>query len=147
MKLQLNLSTRTLSHVGRCVSGIDTRFGWGFRLGQHVDYQSLVEIGPQTNTNPISSNGTAAVAKRQSITLSRIERLNKESLKNGEKQAENERLQKKQGKDKKPYTAQNVEFKKVPGIDEDINRRKSGPKSSKQEKPYVESAPTKFSLL
>ncbi|KAF4517906.1 hypothetical protein B566_EDAN001860, partial [Ephemera danica] len=31
----------------------DTRFGLGFRLGQHADVQLLTEIGPQIETQPL----------------------------------------------------------------------------------------------
>lgn len=39
------------------ISGTDSRFGWGFRLGDHADFQVLVELGPQTNTKPLGNEG------------------------------------------------------------------------------------------
>lgn len=39
------------------ISGTDSRFGWGFRLGDHADFQVLVELGPQTNTRPLGNEG------------------------------------------------------------------------------------------
>ncbi|KYN40900.1 hypothetical protein ALC56_04791, partial [Trachymyrmex septentrionalis] len=40
----------------------DSRFGMGFRLGEHADFQILIELGPQTETDPI---GTSNDAKRR----------------------------------------------------------------------------------
>lgn len=37
--------------------GTDSRVGFGFRLGDHADFQVLLELGPQTNTKPIGTNG------------------------------------------------------------------------------------------
>lgn len=34
-------------------SGTDSRVGFGYRLGEHADFQVLFELGPQTNTKPI----------------------------------------------------------------------------------------------
>lgn len=36
--------------------GTDSRVGFGFRLGDHADFQVLLELGPQTNTKPIGTN-------------------------------------------------------------------------------------------
>lgn len=33
--------------------GTDSRFGFGFRLGEHSDFQFLFELGPQKYTKPI----------------------------------------------------------------------------------------------
>lgn len=35
--------------------GTDSRLGWGFRLGDRADFQVLVELGPQTNTQPLAN--------------------------------------------------------------------------------------------
>ena len=43
-------------------TGTDSRFGMGFRLGEHADFQILIELGPQTETDPI---GTSNDAKRR----------------------------------------------------------------------------------
>ncbi|XP_011057984.1 PREDICTED: uncharacterized protein LOC105148151 isoform X1 [Acromyrmex echinatior] len=40
----------------------DSRFGVGFRLGEHADFQILIELGPQTETDPI---GVSNDAKRR----------------------------------------------------------------------------------
>lgn len=37
------------------ISGTDSRIGFGFRLGEHADFQVLVELGPQTNTKPLGN--------------------------------------------------------------------------------------------
>lgn len=33
--------------------GTDSRVGFGYRLGEHADFQVMFELGPQTNTRPI----------------------------------------------------------------------------------------------
>ncbi|XP_049793904.1 uncharacterized protein LOC126203586 [Schistocerca nitens] len=33
--------------------GTDSRFGFGFRFGEHADFQVLIQLGPQTETQPI----------------------------------------------------------------------------------------------
>lgn len=33
--------------------GTDSRFGVGFRLGEHADFQTIVELGPQKYTKPL----------------------------------------------------------------------------------------------
>lgn len=33
--------------------GTDSRIGFGYRLGEHADFQVMFELGPQTNTRPI----------------------------------------------------------------------------------------------
>ena len=42
------------------LAGTDSRLGIGFRLGDHADFQVLLEVGPQANTQPI---GPAADGK------------------------------------------------------------------------------------
>lgn len=34
-------------------SGTDSRVGFGFRLGEHADFQVQLELGPQRETRPI----------------------------------------------------------------------------------------------
>lgn len=56
-------------------SGTDSRLGFGFRLGEHADFQVMVELGPQKNTRPIgdqdnmdgSSFNKRQVNKRQQL--------------------------------------------------------------------------------
>ncbi|XP_012061514.1 PREDICTED: uncharacterized protein LOC105624772 [Atta cephalotes] len=50
------------SNISPIKKGTDSRFGVGFRLGEHADFQILVELGPQTETDPI---GTSNDAKRR----------------------------------------------------------------------------------
>lgn len=35
------------------LKGLDSRLGFGFRLGNHADFQSIFEIGPQKVTKPL----------------------------------------------------------------------------------------------
>lgn len=41
------------SNIPPIKKGTDSRFGFGFRLGEHADYQILIELGPQKYTKPI----------------------------------------------------------------------------------------------
>ncbi|XP_018367473.1 PREDICTED: uncharacterized protein LOC108763987 isoform X2 [Trachymyrmex cornetzi] len=50
------------SNISPIKKGTDSRFGVGFRLGEHADFQILIELGPQTETDPI---GTSNDAKRR----------------------------------------------------------------------------------
>lgn len=47
--------------------GTDSRFGWGFRLGDRADFQFLTELGPQTNTQPLANQEDNSVNKRSSV--------------------------------------------------------------------------------
>lgn len=44
--------------------GTDSRLGWGFRLGDRADFQILVELGPQTNTQPLANQQDTRTNKR-----------------------------------------------------------------------------------
>uniref|UniRef100_A0A1B6DNW5 Uncharacterized protein n=1 Tax=Clastoptera arizonana TaxID=38151 RepID=A0A1B6DNW5_9HEMI len=50
--------------------GKDSRFGFGFRLGPNIDFQTIVELGPQTNTQPLGepTNKRAANSKKTGDT-------------------------------------------------------------------------------
>lgn len=41
------------SNIPPIKKGTDSRVGFGYRLGEHADFQVLFELGPQTNTRPI----------------------------------------------------------------------------------------------
>lgn len=43
------------------IAGTDSRIGFGYRFGDHADFQVQFEIGPQKETQPI---GTASPSKR-----------------------------------------------------------------------------------
>ncbi|XP_018566804.1 uncharacterized protein LOC108907551 [Anoplophora glabripennis] len=45
------------SNIPTIKKGTDSRIGWGFRLGNRADFQVLVELGPQTNTQPLANQG------------------------------------------------------------------------------------------
>ncbi|KAH8352090.1 hypothetical protein KR084_001911, partial [Drosophila pseudotakahashii] len=48
-------------------TGTDSRLGFGFRLGEHADFQVMVELGPQKETRPIGepSQDDQSFNKRQ----------------------------------------------------------------------------------
>lgn len=39
--------------------GTDSRVGFGFRLGEHADFQILYEIGPQLSTRKIGETSSS----------------------------------------------------------------------------------------
>lgn len=41
------------SNIPPIKKGTDSRVGFGYRLGEHADFQVLFELGPQTNTRAI----------------------------------------------------------------------------------------------
>lgn len=43
------------SNIPPIKKGTDSRFGFGFRLGEHADYQVLIELGPQKYTRPLGN--------------------------------------------------------------------------------------------
>ncbi|XP_003700497.1 snustorr snarlik [Megachile rotundata] len=54
------------SNIPPIKKGTDSRIGVGFRLGQHADFQVLLELGPQTETDPI---GNAESKRRRDAML------------------------------------------------------------------------------
>ncbi|XP_014476059.1 PREDICTED: uncharacterized protein LOC106745206 [Dinoponera quadriceps] len=55
------------SNIPPIKKGTDSRVGVGFRLGEHADFQVLIELGPQTDTGPI---GTADSKRKRDAMLS-----------------------------------------------------------------------------
>lgn len=37
------------------ITGTDSRLGWGFRLGDRADFQVMLELGPQKNTQRLAN--------------------------------------------------------------------------------------------
>ncbi|KAI4454794.1 wd repeat domain 62 isoform g [Holotrichia oblita] len=63
----------TIIIITNYTAGTDSRFGWGFRLGNRADFQVLVELGPQTNTQPLGNQQTNTNSKRSSLnTLTNV---------------------------------------------------------------------------
>ncbi|XP_012251880.2 uncharacterized protein LOC105683690 [Athalia rosae] len=54
------------SNIPPIKKGTDSRLGVGFRLGEHADFQILVELGPQRETQPI---GNTDSKRRRQATL------------------------------------------------------------------------------
>lgn len=46
----------------KCLQGTDSRIGFGYRLGDHADFQVQFEIGPQKETQAI---GSSSAGKRE----------------------------------------------------------------------------------
>ncbi|KAJ8706267.1 hypothetical protein PYW08_010893 [Mythimna loreyi] len=56
------------SNIPPIKKGTDSRVGFGFAFGNHADFQVMFELGPQTNTQPLTGQGfqsTSSNAKRQ----------------------------------------------------------------------------------
>ena len=119
-------------------------------MGPHADFQTLVEIGPQLNTNPISTNGT--VAKRQSLGMNRLQRLYLEARKKAGRKVKSNVEKKDAGKIKKSSKSSESERIEFPnkvklqtdGIGDKIESTKI---PTEQVKSTTESTPTRFSLL
>ncbi|KAJ8956106.1 hypothetical protein NQ318_016560 [Aromia moschata] len=45
------------SNIPTVKKGTDSRFGWGFRLGDRADFQVITELGPQIYTQPLGNQG------------------------------------------------------------------------------------------
>ncbi|XP_056647004.1 uncharacterized protein LOC130451779 [Diorhabda sublineata] len=56
----MSLGPPIYSQVPTVHAGTDSRFGWGFRLGRYADFQVMVELGPQTYTQPIYQENKAS---------------------------------------------------------------------------------------
>lgn len=41
------------SNIPPIKKGTDSRIGFGFRLGEHADFQTIIELGPQKYTKPL----------------------------------------------------------------------------------------------
>lgn len=65
------------SNIPPIKKGTDSRLGMGFRLGEHADFQILLELGPQTETNPI---GTADSKRRRDVSILIFTRSSKAQL-------------------------------------------------------------------
>lgn len=46
------------SNIPPIKKGTDSRVGFGFRLGEHADFQVMFELGPQKFTKPIGASRT-----------------------------------------------------------------------------------------
>lgn len=53
------LNTRLINEF--VTPGTDSRVGFGYRLGEHADFQVVFELGPQTNTKPIGILDTGSI--------------------------------------------------------------------------------------
>jgi len=52
-----SLLSLVYSNIPPIKKGTDSRLGFGYRLGEHADFQVVIELGPQTNTKPIGNVG------------------------------------------------------------------------------------------
>ncbi|XP_013199172.2 uncharacterized protein LOC106142091 [Amyelois transitella] len=65
------------SNIPPIKKGTDSRIGFGYAFGNHADFQVLLELGPQTNTQNLTGSGFGTSnAKRQAPPLQPL-KLNK----------------------------------------------------------------------
>nr|XP_014089582.1 uncharacterized protein LOC106617109 [Bactrocera oleae]XP_036213914.1 uncharacterized protein LOC106617109 [Bactrocera oleae]XP_036213915.1 uncharacterized protein LOC106617109 [Bactrocera oleae]XP_036213916.1 uncharacterized protein LOC106617109 [Bactrocera oleae]XP_036213917.1 uncharacterized protein LOC106617109 [Bactrocera oleae] len=69
------------SNIPPIKKGTDSRLGFGFRLGNHADFQVLLELGPQKNTRPIGEDADSenSFNKRQVSKAQRAHLLRKQA--------------------------------------------------------------------
>ncbi|XP_045508677.1 uncharacterized protein LOC123704368 [Colias croceus] len=53
------------SNIPPIKKGTDSRVGFGFAFGNHADFQVMLELGPQTNTLPLTGQAFPTNSKRQ----------------------------------------------------------------------------------
>ncbi|TDG49480.1 hypothetical protein AWZ03_004163 [Drosophila navojoa] len=70
------------SNIPPIKKGTDSRLGFGFRLGQHADFQVLLELGPQKNTRPLGdpNKSDQSFSKRQVSPSDEREHLRQQQL-------------------------------------------------------------------
>ncbi|RZC34166.1 hypothetical protein BDFB_008067 [Asbolus verrucosus] len=56
-----------INNIPKLQKGTDSRFGWGFRLGDRADFQILTELGPQKFTQPLYNQRTMGNSKRSTL--------------------------------------------------------------------------------
>lgn len=49
------------------MSGTDSRIGFGYRFGEHADFQIQFELGPQKETQPIGSISSQSQINKRNI--------------------------------------------------------------------------------
>ncbi|XP_061727808.1 uncharacterized protein LOC133532946 [Cydia pomonella] len=67
------------SNIPPIKKGTDSRVGFGFAFGNHADFQVMFELGPQTNTAPLTGPAGSSNAKRQAPTPPKLTK-NREKL-------------------------------------------------------------------
>lgn len=53
-----SLSGAAIQTIPKIAKGTDSRFGVGFRFGEHADFQTIIELGPQQFTKPLGKQWT-----------------------------------------------------------------------------------------
>ncbi|KAK6644958.1 hypothetical protein RUM43_001234 [Polyplax serrata] len=64
-----SLLSLVYSNIPPVKKGTDSRVGIGFKLGPHADFQVLLELGPQTRTDPLGSTTPDNSAKRETVIM------------------------------------------------------------------------------
>lgn len=57
------------SNIPPVKKGTDSRVGFGFRLGEHADFQVMFELGPQKFTKPIGMHNKLDLFFGNSLTM------------------------------------------------------------------------------
>lgn len=66
------------STIPQIKKGTDSRIGIGYRLGDHADFQVLLELGPQTNTRKIGANTNQS---KRNLKEDDVKQIQKEKVK------------------------------------------------------------------
>jgi hypothetical protein len=77
-----SLLSLVYSNIPPIRKGSDSRYGVGFRLGEHADFQVLLELGPQRNTRPIGANAESTSNKREANPIDLPKKPSKASANN-----------------------------------------------------------------
>ncbi|XP_059616607.1 uncharacterized protein LOC132261699 [Phlebotomus argentipes] len=84
------------STIPQIRKGTDSRLGFGYRLGEHADFQVLVELGPQKFTKPIGGEDTTNTNSKRNVNPEDYRPPKKETnnwLMNWSQSAKNQELQ------------------------------------------------------
>ena len=55
------------SNIPPIKKGTDSRVGVGFRLGEHADFQVMLEVGPQQATDPLGKKNDEENKRKRAV--------------------------------------------------------------------------------
>lgn len=124
------------SNIPTLKKGTDSRLGWGFRFGDRADFQVLLELGPQKDTQPLANQGDSANKRAAAHTLANA--LYAQSLRNKEQEQKQQR---------QPTISDTKGGEFIKQWSDDFNQPQQQPAVNEPPKQVpVEEAPTKFTL-
>uniref|UniRef100_A0A1I8Q2X4 Uncharacterized protein n=1 Tax=Stomoxys calcitrans TaxID=35570 RepID=A0A1I8Q2X4_STOCA len=69
------------SNIPPIKKGTDSRLGFGFRLGEHADFQVMLELGPQKETRPIGDQDNGSSFNKRQVSKSQQRAVQREAVK------------------------------------------------------------------